>query len=95
MKAHSTRTPTYPPRAHANPQKIIGPLAVALSLMIVMPGYADQTISTNSPDTTFFSPVGDYFANWFSRVSETQSEQPHWVTPVVTVTPPSGRRASL
>jgi hypothetical protein len=87
MKAHSTRTPTYPPRAHANPQKIIGPLAVALSLMIVMPGYADQTISTNSPDTTFFSPVGDYFANWFSRVSETQSEQPHWVTPVVTVTP--------
>src|ERR1019366_10305131 len=24
---------------------------------------------------------------WLSMVSETQSEQPHWVTPVVTVTP--------
>jgi hypothetical protein len=29
------------------------------------------------------SAVGD----WLHRVSETQAEQPHWVTPVVTVTP--------
>jgi hypothetical protein len=29
----------------------------------------------------------DWFSNWLSRVSETQSEQPHWVTPLVTVTP--------
>ncbi len=29
------------------------------------------------------SPVSD----WLHRVSETQAEQPHWVTPVVTVTP--------
>src|SRR5260370_30253908 len=24
---------------------------------------------------------------WFERVSKTQAEQPHWITPVVTVTP--------
>src|SRR5690349_18005915 len=24
---------------------------------------------------------------WFQRVSHTQSEQPHWITPLVTVTP--------
>jgi len=26
-------------------------------------------------------------AGWFERVSETQSAQPHWITPLVTVTP--------
>ncbi|HXZ84349.1 MAG TPA: hypothetical protein VEI82_02560 [Myxococcota bacterium] len=33
------------------------------------------------------SPVADYFASWFDRVAETQAEQPHWITPIVTVTP--------
>lgn len=28
-----------------------------------------------------------FFANWFERVARTQAEQPHWITPVVTVTP--------
>jgi hypothetical protein len=32
-------------------------------------------------------PISDYFLDWFSRVNEIQSEQPHWVTPLVTVTP--------
>lgn len=31
--------------------------------------------------------VRDYFQNWFARVDKTQSEQPHWVTPLFTVTP--------
>src|SRR5579875_3408040 len=34
-----------------------------------------------------FGPVEDYFANWFNRVDQIQSEQPHWMTPLVTVTP--------
>jgi hypothetical protein len=33
------------------------------------------------------SAVVDYFRDWFTRVSKTQAEQPHWVTPLVTVTP--------
>lgn len=28
-----------------------------------------------------------YFSNWFARVSKTQAEQPHWITPLFTVTP--------
>jgi hypothetical protein len=28
-----------------------------------------------------------YFSEWFSRVDKTQSEQPHWVTPIATTTP--------
>ncbi len=33
------------------------------------------------------NPVADYFSKWFTRVSKTQAEQPHWVTPLMTVTP--------
>jgi hypothetical protein len=28
-----------------------------------------------------------YFSNWFERVKKTQSEQPHWITPLFTTTP--------
>lgn len=30
---------------------------------------------------------GGFFEDWFKRVDKTQSEQPHWVTPIATVTP--------
>ncbi|HEY2524503.1 MAG TPA: hypothetical protein VGI29_05550 [Candidatus Binataceae bacterium] len=33
------------------------------------------------------SPVVQYFADWFPRVTRIQSEQPRWITPLVTVTP--------
>ncbi len=31
--------------------------------------------------------IGNYFAHWFDRVNEAQASQPHWITPLVTVTP--------
>src|SRR6185437_3862235 len=30
---------------------------------------------------------GSYFGTWFERVSHTQAEQPHWITPMFTTTP--------
>src|SRR5438094_6754599 len=33
------------------------------------------------------SAIIGYFADWFPRVTRIQSEQPHWVTPIVAVTP--------
>jgi hypothetical protein len=33
------------------------------------------------------SGVGEYFANWFKRSDAARESQPHWMTPVVTVTP--------
>jgi hypothetical protein len=33
------------------------------------------------------SPIEDYFANWFVRSDAAKAEQPHWITPLVTVTP--------
>jgi hypothetical protein len=31
--------------------------------------------------------VDEFFRNWFARVDKTQAEQPHWITPLITVTP--------
>lgn len=33
------------------------------------------------------SDSGGYFAHWFDRVKAAQASQPHWITPVATVTP--------
>jgi hypothetical protein len=32
-------------------------------------------------------PVTNYFLHWYDRVHEAQATQPHWMTPLVTVTP--------
>jgi hypothetical protein len=46
---------------------------------------------TTPPDTTQPAPlavsVPRYFANWFNRVEQAQASQPHWMSPLVTVTP--------
>jgi hypothetical protein len=52
-----------------------------------------QTSSTTTVTPTPYAstpvvgPVFEYFDNWFVRVDRTQAEQPHWMTPLVTVTP--------
>jgi hypothetical protein len=47
-----------------------------------------QTSSTSTGSGSgVWSAIENYFVDWFPRVSRIQSEQPHWVTPVVTVTP--------
>jgi hypothetical protein len=43
--------------------------------------------SASSSGTAFGSAIGSFFTNWLQRVTQIQSEQPHWITPVVTVTP--------
>jgi hypothetical protein len=43
--------------------------------------------STCQAQANIFQPVENYFLTWFDRVSETQAEQPHWMTPLVTITP--------
>jgi hypothetical protein len=52
-------------------------------LAAVEPSRGDDGGSSRS----FFSAVSDYFRDWFKRAAKTQAEQPHWVTPLVTVTP--------
>jgi hypothetical protein len=59
---------------------------VAFIVTLPAQGRAQSAPSARSP--SLLSPVVDYFADWFPRVTRIQSEQPHWVTPLVTVTPP-------
>ena len=54
------------------PSKIHPALIVMATSLIASPAFAE--------DESFFS-------NWLANVSSTQEEQPHWMTPLVTVTP--------
>ncbi len=58
----------------------------ALILASAMP-YTAQAGNMNAGGYSLLSSIQQYFADWFTRVTRIQSEQPHWVTPVVTVTP--------
>ncbi|MGH7988052.1 MAG: hypothetical protein ACREQX_17445, partial [Candidatus Binataceae bacterium] len=40
-----------------------------------------------SSASSFGDAVKGYFLDWFPRVTRIQNEQPHWITPLVTVTP--------
>jgi hypothetical protein len=46
-----------------------------------------QLQAGDDTQSSFFSPVYDYFANWFVRVTATQAEQPHWASPVSLTSP--------
>jgi len=43
--------------------------------------------ASSNPPSPVTNPVVQYFVDWFPRVTRIQKEQPHWVTPLVTVTP--------
>jgi hypothetical protein len=77
--------------------------ALALSVILPVLACAQSTPPSSSPaaagnamtvaspppvsNPSLMSPVVQYFADWFPRVTRIQSEQPHWITPLVTVTP--------
>ena len=53
------------------------PLTLALAMLLVLLPTAKAQDSR----------AGGYFADWFPRVTKTQAEQPHWITPLFTTTP--------
>ncbi len=48
---------------------------------------AADTGAANTSAAPVDSDRQGFFADWFSMVAKTQREQPHWITPVATVTP--------
>jgi hypothetical protein len=48
---------------------------------------ADAQTGGSSTPATGTSQQGGFFHDWFAMVSETQAEQPHWITPLATTTP--------
>lgn len=78
----STVPPKVCSRSTRNALSIALPVAALLTALAPAPcraGYSDFTSTGN--------PVLDYFVNWFPRVTEIQSEQPHWITSLATTTP--------
>lgn len=49
-----------------------------------LPDNTAPPIFTNASPT---DPITDYFLHWQDRVHEAQATQPHWMTPIATVTP--------
>jgi hypothetical protein len=65
-------------------------IAVAAALLLLATGAhggPSNALPLDSETSSANNPFVDYFRDWFSRVSAIQAAQPHWVTPLVTVTP--------
>jgi hypothetical protein len=59
---------------------------LALFLAAALPRITAGQDATNQVNTLSSSGDG-YFSGWFARVSKVQAEQPHWITPLTTITP--------
>lgn len=66
--------------------KSVLPLAGLLASATLLPVLSCVAEAADANSSTA-CPVVNYFQNWFARASAIQAEQPHWVTPLVTVTP--------
>lgn len=65
----------------------LGILAITITLPLIS-AHADTPSTSITPEEPSASDtIGSYSQNWFDRVSDTQAEQPHWITPLATVTP--------
>lgn len=65
--------------------------APALQLNLASPAILDVAASdlplVAASDNAGLGSGGDFFDDWFARVAEAQASQPHWMTPLATVTP--------
>ncbi|MBU6402058.1 MAG: hypothetical protein KGS61_17205, partial [Verrucomicrobia bacterium] len=58
-----------------------------LLLLAPLAARAGPPAETSPSDVAGAAPSRGCLADWFAGVSRTQAEQPHWITPLVTVTP--------
>ena len=69
-------------------------IAFEIAAFLPVSALADQTTTADAmtpaptpADLPAGNAISNYFAHWFDRVREAQASQPHWMTPLVTVTP--------
>ncbi len=67
---------------------LASPLAVSSTIPVpaTAPAYQQTTYSNGQQPRPSAEP-DNFFGRWQARATATQNEQPHWVTPLVTVTP--------
>jgi hypothetical protein len=76
--------------APANGAASLPALYLTASLAAGLPGgafAADMPYPQPEPAVASADPVTEYFLHWFDRAEEAQATQPHWMTPITTVTP--------
>ena len=71
--------------ATASPSQL--PLMAVASIAAPDPAPPQQTTYANGQQPAPPSEPLNFFGRWQARATATQNEQPHWVTPLVTVTP--------
>jgi len=64
-----------------------GAFAAVTLLGAVATGRAENLLTDGADSSSGSCAVTSYFTDWFTRVSKIQDDQPHWVTPLTTVTP--------
>lgn len=47
----------------------------------------DLPVPGTNPQEAPADPIADYFLHWFDRSEAAKASQPHWMTPITTVTP--------
>ena len=72
-----------------NPRVVIAFAFYVLLLSGGSPARADDGLpqTDQEPSVSSLQSGGGFFHDWFGMVAESQAEQPHWITPLVTVTP--------
>lgn len=70
----------------------MGVAAIGLSVHAASAASTGETDIFNENPLPIFAgptnnPIEDYFLHWYDRVKEAQATQPHWMTPIATVTP--------
>jgi hypothetical protein len=78
-------------RNSSRPNLIACLVATAVAVIVLSASRAAAQSPSSPPalsaEPSLFAPVAEYFADWMPRATRIQSEQPHWITPLVTVTP--------
>jgi hypothetical protein len=86
MRARRFNTPSLSPPNHGGSLRP----PVLARLLIIGLAVAIGRAGEPSGKTLFAGETADFFEHWFDRVAELQSEQPRWVTPLVTFSPRLG-----
>jgi hypothetical protein len=65
-------------------------LLVIAPLVAILPSDCnaeDLPLLNPNPQAAPVDPIADYFLHWYNRVDAAYASQPHWMTPITTVTP--------
>jgi hypothetical protein len=62
-------------------------LGVAVAPLLANAGDLPNLPGVGSPSPLIPAPTGNWVLDWLNMASATQAAQPHWMTPLVTVTP--------